>query len=149
MNKKISLLPQSIIFLLGIFVLFLLIKMPQLEGRAQGLNLLQIYSDPLILYVYAASLVFFVGLYKTVKLLGFLGQNHLPDAVSALKSIRLCAVALAVFILAAGVYISQSHHQDDDPAGFLGMCMLLIAINIAVYFLANRYEKQFLHKLQA
>lgn len=147
MKKNSNNLLQGLVALLGIFVLFLLIRMPMLEGRAKDLNLFQIYSDPFILYGYAAAIVFFVGLYKTFKLLGFIGQNDFDSAVSASKSIKYCAVALGIFIGAAAVYISQTHHKDDDPAGFIGMCMVLILINIGVYFLATKFEKRFLQKL--
>src|ERR1041385_2879286 len=83
---------QGVIVLIGIVALTVLIWVPQAEGRAANLDLLGIYSDPFILYGYAASSAFFVGLYKAFRLLGYIGQNKIfsPNSVASLKSIKYC-----------------------------------------------------------
>jgi hypothetical protein len=69
--KRISIVfLQAVIVLIGIVALVILIRFPLTEGRAANLDLFSIYSDPFILYGYAASIVFFVALYKAFKLLG-------------------------------------------------------------------------------
>src|SRR5688500_8121304 len=85
---------QTVIVLIGIVVLAVLIRLPLIEGRAANLDLLSVYSDPFILYGYAASIAFFVGLYKAFKLLGYIGQNKVfsSNSVGALKSIKYCAI---------------------------------------------------------
>ena len=73
---------------------------PRPEGRAKNLDLFSIYADPFILYGYAAASVpFFVALYKAFKLLGYIGQNRLfsPNAVKALKNIKYAAILLNYF----------------------------------------------------
>jgi Protein of unknown function (DUF3036). len=55
---------QAVVVLIGILALVILIRVPLTEGRATNLDLFSIYTDPFILYGYAASIAFFVALYK-------------------------------------------------------------------------------------
>ncbi len=142
--KKISILfLQSVLVLIAIVALIVLIRFPLSEGRAQNLDLFSIYSDPLILYVYAASIAFFVALYKAFRFLGFIRHDKLFSikSLKALTSIKYCAIVLSVLIAMAGIYIRIFHNRDDDPAGFLAMCILLIFINIAVATAMSVFEK--------
>ncbi|HEX7015833.1 MAG TPA: DUF2975 domain-containing protein [Cyclobacteriaceae bacterium] len=125
---------QVVVVLVAIVALIILIRFPQLEGRAQNLDLISIYSDPFILYGYAASTVFFVALYKAFKVLEYIRQNRLfsLDSVKNLRSIKYCAIILAVAIAMAGVYVRIFHADDDDPAGFIAMCIVATFISIAV-----------------
>lgn len=125
---------QVVVVLVAIVALIILIRFPQLEGRAQNMDLISIYSDPFILYGYAASIVFFVALYKAFKVLEYIRQNRLfsLDSVKNLRSIKYCAIILAVAIAMAGVYVRIFHADDDDPAGFIAMCIVATFISIAV-----------------
>ncbi|WP_228851791.1 DUF2975 domain-containing protein [Aegicerativicinus sediminis] len=125
---------QAVIALIGVLAIFALIRFPMLEGRAVNLNLWEIYSDPFILYAYVASIAFFVALYKAIKLLGYISSDKLfsVDAVKTLRTIRYCAIITGVLIVLAGIYIMIFHHEDDDPAGFMGMCILTTFISVAV-----------------
>ena len=117
---------QAVIVLISIVALAILVYFPQTEGRAANLDLISIYADPLILYGYAASIAFFIGLYKAFRLLGYIGQNKVfsSNSVEALKSIKYCAISLTISIVMAGIFIRIAHHKDDDPAGFLAMCIV-------------------------
>lgn len=134
MKKTPILFLQGVVALIGILALFLLIRFPLMEGRAQNLDLFSIYTDPFILYGYAASITFFIALYKAFRLLGYIAQEKLfsTNSIKTLRSIRYCAIASGILIVLAGVYIMIFHHKDDDPAGFLGMCILTTFICIAV-----------------
>lgn len=125
---------QAVIVLVGIVALAIMIRFPMLEGRAQNLDLVSIYSDPFILYGYASSIAFFVGLYKGIKLLGYVKQNRLfsRNSVRTLRSIKYCAIILSVLIAMAGLYVRIFHSNDDDPAGFLAMCIIATFISITV-----------------
>lgn len=116
---------QAVIMLMGVIALAVLIRFPLLEGRAQGLDLLSVYLDPFILYGYAASVAFFVALYKAFKVLGNIRHNRLfsIQSVRILRGMKRCAIILSILIAAAGLYIMIFHHKDDDPAGFLAMCI--------------------------
>jgi hypothetical protein len=134
---------QAVIVLIGIVALAILIRVPLTEGRATNLDLFSIYSDPFILYGYAASIAFFVALYKAFKLLGYIGQNKVfsSNAVKALKSIKYCAIVLSILIVAAGLYIKIFHSEEDDPAGFLAMCIVTTFASIVVATAAAIFEK--------
>ncbi|HEU0112350.1 MAG TPA: DUF2975 domain-containing protein, partial [Flavisolibacter sp.] len=108
-----------------------------------NLDLFSIYFDPLILYVYASSIAFFVALYKAFKLLGYIGQNKVfsSQSVKALKSIKYCAIILGILIVAAGIFIRIFHHKDDDPAGFIAICMVMTFATAVVATAAAIVEK--------
>jgi hypothetical protein len=129
--------------LIGILALAILVWFPLTEGRATNLDLLGIYSDPFILYGYAASTAFFVALYKAFKLLGYIGQNRVFSSysVKSLKSIKYCAIVLSILIVTAGLYIRIFHSKEDDPAGFLAICILTTFVSVAVATAAAIFEK--------
>lgn len=134
---------QAVIVLIGIVALALLLWFPSTEGRATNLDLFSIYSDPFILYGYATSIAFFVALYKTFKLLGYIGQNKVfsSNAVKALKSIKYCAIVVGVLIVLAGLYIRLFHHEEDDPAGFLAICIVTTFVSLVFTTAAAIFEK--------
>jgi hypothetical protein len=113
------------------------------EGAAANKDLLSIYLDPFILYGYAASIAFFVALYKAFKLLGYIGQNKVfsINSVRALRSIKHCAIVLGILIVMAGIYIRIFHAKDDDPAGFLAICIVTTFVSIVVACAAAIFEK--------
>ena len=142
--KKIStVFLQAVIVLIGIIALVILIVVPLIEGRATNLSLLEIYSDPFISYGYAASIPFFIAVFKAFKLLGFIGQNKAftPNAVSSLKSIKYCAIVLGILIVIAGVMIKLFHDKNDDPAGFLAICIVTTFVSIVIATAAGIFEK--------
>jgi hypothetical protein len=142
--KRISIIfLQAVIVLIGIVAVAILIQVPLTEGRAANLDLFSIYFDPLILYGYAASIAFFVALYKAFKLLGYIGQNEVfsLNSVRALKSIKYCAIALSILIVMAGLYIRIFHNKKDDPAGFLAICIVTTFVSIVVATAAAIFEK--------
>jgi hypothetical protein len=142
--KRIStIFLQAVIVLIGLMALAILIRFPLTEGRAENLDLLSIYSDPFILYGYVASIAFFIALYKAFKLLGYIGQNKIfsLDSVKTLRSIKYCAVIICILIILAGLYIRLFHHKDDDPAGFLAMCIVTTFVSFVIATAAAIFEK--------
>lgn len=142
--KRISIVfLQAVIVLIGIVALVILAWFPLTEGRATNLDLFSIYFDPFILYGYAASIAFFVALYKAFKLLGYIGQNKVfsSNSVKALKSLKYCAIVLSILIVAAGLFIRLTHNKEDDPAGFLAICIVSTFIAIVVATAAAIFER--------
>lgn len=142
--KRIStIFLQAVIVLIGIVALVILIWFPLTEGRATNLDLFSIYFDPFILYGYATSIAFFVALYKAFKLLAYIGQNKVfsSNSVKTLKSIKYCAVVLSILIVGAGLYIKIAHDKEDDPAGFLAICIVTTFVSIVVATAAAIFEK--------
>jgi len=143
MKKASILFLQGVILLIGIVAIVILIRFPSTEGRAQHLDIFSIYRDPFILYGYATSMPFFVALYNTLKLLRLIGQNNAfsLNAVMTLRSIKYCAIVLSILIVIAGVYIRIFHNKDDDPAGFLALCILTTFIILIVFTAVSVFEK--------
>jgi len=109
---------KVVILLIAIGVLAGLIWFPQTEGRAAHLDLISIYADPFILYIYLASTPFFVGLYYAFKLLHLIDahQAFSQAAVHTLKNMKLASLSLIGCIAVAELYIRFFAH-GDDPAG--------------------------------
>lgn len=135
---------KVVVVLLGIVAITMMIRLPLIEGRAENLDLFSIYFDPFILYGYASSIAFFVALYKVFKLLGYIGQNELfsLNSIRALRSIKNCAIILSILIVLAGLYIRIFHNKEDDPAGFLALCIAITFMAITVATVVAVLEKK-------
>jgi hypothetical protein len=118
MKKGSTLFLKFAICLIAIGVLVGMIRFPQTEGRARNLDLISIYTDPFIIYIYIGSIPFFVGLYQAFKLLNLIdaGKAFSQAAVNTLKNIKFASLALIGFITLALLYIRFFVH-GDDPAG--------------------------------
>ncbi|MFZ5390960.1 MAG: DUF2975 domain-containing protein [Patescibacteria group bacterium] len=143
MKKSSTIFLQIVIVALGILTLAIMIQFPLTEGRAVNLDLFSIYSDPFIIYGYAASIPFFVALYKAFKLLKYIGQNKVfsLNSVKALKTIKYCAITQGALIVLPILYIWTSHNKDDDPAGFIAIAILATFTCIVVATVAAVFEK--------
>lgn len=109
---------KSVLLVLGFIMLAWIIWFPTQEGRAKNLTLIQIYSDPLIIYGFAGTVPFFAGLYQAFQLLNLIDNNKAfsKEAVKRLKNIKYLSLALIVFIVLFLIYIRIFVHSDD-PAG--------------------------------
>ena len=139
MKRGSVLFLRAVILLVGVAVLVGLLWEPQVEGVNKNADLLTIYLDPFILYVYLGSLPFFFGLLQGFKLLGYVskGQACSPDAVTALRRIKYCALAVVGFIAGAEAYILLGPSDGDDRAGGVAMGVFtsfpcLVAMSAAV-----------------
>ncbi|MBL7697811.1 MAG: DUF2975 domain-containing protein [Chitinophagaceae bacterium] len=142
--KRISIVfLQAVIVLIGIVALAILIRLPLTEGRAADLDLISIYLDPFILYGYVTSIPFFVALYNAFRLLGYIAQKKIftSSAVKTLKNIKHCAIVISILIVAAGLYIRIFHNKEDDPAGFLAICIVTTFASVVVATAAAIFEK--------
>jgi hypothetical protein len=107
-----------VLLLFGAAVLAFMIWEPQVEGRNVNADIATIYlRDPFLVYLYVGSVPFFYGLYQAFRLLGFMdvGQAFTPEASSAARRIKLCALALIGFIVGGEAFILMS--ESDDHAG--------------------------------
>lgn len=133
---------QAVIVLIGIGALALLLWEPQTEGRNAHATLFEIYfKDPFLAYVYLASIPFFVGLYQTFKVLGYIGQNQAfsQATVKALRTIKYCAIAIIGFV-AVSVIFMMFADKDDRPAG-LFMRILILLPSIVIVSAAALFEQ--------
>jgi len=142
--KKIQILfLQFVVVLIGIVALAIMIRFPLTEGRAVNLDLLSIYADPFLVCGYLASSAFFIALYQAFKLLGYVGQNKAfsPNSLKVLRTIKYCAIVLGILIVMAGLYIRIFHAKDDDPAGFIALCVVTTFISIVIATASAVFER--------
>ncbi len=136
MKKGSTLFLKGVLLLIAIGVLAGMIRFPLTEGAAANKDLLTIYTNPFIMYVYLGSLPFFVGLYQAFKLLGFIeaGKAFSQGAVNTLKNIKFASLTLIGFIVLALILIRLMAQGEDDPAG---PTMLGIIVSFAVAVIAT------------
>lgn len=133
--KSAAIFLQTVIVLIGSGTLALMLWEPHIEGRNVNATLFDIYfKDPFLAYAYIASIPFFASLYQAFKLLGYAGQNKVFShaAVKALRSIKLCALAIVGFVTGGEIFIILS--ESDDRAGgvFMGLVIIFGSIVVAV-----------------
>lgn len=128
MKRGSTLFLKLVLIFIAIVTLVGMAWFPQSEGRAANLDLITIYTDPFIIYLYIASIPFFVGLYQAFKLLNFIDANQAfsQGAVNILKNMKFASLSLIGFIALALFYI-RFFAYGEDPAGptMLGICMAL------------------------
>ena len=126
---------QVVLVLIGIGTLALMLWEPHIEGRNAHATLFEIYfKDPFLALVYVGSIPFFVALFQAFRVLGYAGQDKIfsPAAVTALRTIKYCALATIGFVVVEEVIIMLSHGNDDAAGGvFIGVLITLGSIVIA------------------
>lgn len=125
---------RAVLVLIGIGALALLLWEPHLEGRNAHATLFEIYfKDPFLAYAYVASIPFFVGLYHGFKLLGYAGQDKQfsPLAVSSLRTIKYCAIALVGFVVVGEVIILSGPSDDHAGGVFMGVLITFVSVVVA------------------
>lgn len=144
MKRSSTLFLRFVICILAAGALIGMIWFPQVEGRASNLDLISIYKDPLIIYVYIASTPFFVGLYQAFKLLNLIDSEKAfsQAAVNRLRNMKYAALSLIGFILLAILFI-RFFANGDDPAGptMLGIIAMFAVAVIATA--ATVFQKLF------
>src|SRR5215211_3895344 len=116
MNRGSILFLKAVLVLIGVGALALMLWEPHIEGRNAHATLFEIYfNDPFLAYAYAASIAFFVALYQAFKVLGYARQRKIfsQASVSALRTIKFCAIALVALIAAPAAYLLIVRPGDD------------------------------------
>lgn len=141
MKRGSILFLRTVILLVGAGVMAFLLWEPQAEGVNVNADLMTIYFDPLVIYAYIGSLPFFYGLYQAFTLLGFVGRGQAfsPAAVTALRRIKYCALAVIGFIVGGEAYILLS--VSDDYAGAVAMGVLTSFVCVVIATAAAMFER--------
>jgi hypothetical protein len=134
MKRGSTLFLKVVLALIAIGAFAGMLWFPLTEGRAVNLDLVSIYTDPLIIYGYIASIPFFFGLFQAFTLLNLIDKNKAfsQDAVDTLKNMKIASLSLIGFI-AGGVLYIHFFAKGDDPAGptMLGFLISFSAVVIA------------------
>jgi len=134
MKRSSTLFLQVVIVLIGIGALALLLWEPHIEGRNAHATLVQIYfHDPFLAYAYIASIAFFAALYQAFKVLGYVREDKVfsQEAVRALRTIKICAIAIIGFVAGAEIFIMLSNSDDRAGGVFMGVLITFGAVVIA------------------
>ena len=144
MKNASTMFLQAVIVLIGIGAIALMLWEPHLEGRNVNASLVEIYfHDPFLAYAYFASIAFFIALYQAFKLLGYVGRNEvlwLPS-LKALRTIKLCGIALVGFVIGAEAYIVFAVRGEDDIAGGVAIGLFLIFGSVVIASAAAVFER--------
>lgn len=135
MKKLLITFLKLLILLFAIGILAGLIWFPQTEGRAVNLDILSIYTDPFIIYIYIGSIPFFVGLSQVFKLLTLIDTNQIysHNSVAILRYIKLASLCQIGFIALSIFYIGFFVHGDDNTGPIsLGIIMSIVVGTIAI-----------------
>jgi hypothetical protein len=142
MKRSSTIFLQIVIVLIGIGALALMLWEPHIEGRNAHATLFEIYfKDPFLAYAYIASISFFVALYQAFKVLGYAGQNKVfsQAAVKAMRTMKVCAIALIGFVAVGEIFIVLGH--SDDRAGGVFMGILIAFGSIVIATAAAMFER--------
>ncbi len=149
MKKTLTIFLQIVIVLIGIGAFVWMLWEPHLEGRNINATLYQIYfNDPFLVYAYASSIAFFTTLYQAFKLLGYIGQNQLfsPRSIKALRTIKYCAITLAVLVAAPVAYLFIIR-PGDDIAGGVAIGLFIIFVSVVSAAIAAIFEQTLQEKV--
>jgi hypothetical protein len=128
MKRRSTTFLQVVTVFVGIGVMALLLWEPHLEGRNAHATVTQVYfHDPFLAYVYVGSIPFFVALYETFRLLGWVGSPQGAFSNRAIRSVRVirnCA-KVTVGLILAGVVIMMFTGDERPPAAFMGLLVTL------------------------
>ena len=144
MKRSSTVFLQVVVVLIGIGALALMLWEPHIEGRNAHATVFEVYfKDPFLAYAYIASIPFFVALYQAFKVLGYAGQNKVfsPAAVKALRTIKVCAIAIIGFVAVSVVFMPFGDPDDDDGPQGVVMRILVTFGSIVVATAAAMFER--------
>ena len=142
MNRGLTIFLQGVTVILGVFMFVFLLWEPHLEGRNVDATLFEIYfRDPFLVYVYVASLSFFMALYQVFRALGYMRANKVFSlaTVKALRMIRYSALSLAAFAIGVEGYLFVVRRGEDDIAGGAVLIFFVMVISVATAFMAIKF----------
>ena len=142
MKRSSTAFLQIVIVLIGIGALALMLWEPHIEGRNAHATLFEIYfKDPFLAYAYIGSIPFFLALYQAFKVLGCIGQDKAfsQAAVKALRTIKVCAIAIIGFVAVGELFILLGN--SDDRAGGVFMGILITFGSVVIAAAATVFER--------
>lgn len=136
--KRETLFLKIVVILMGLPVLALCIfVVPKLANLAGKLFPDWAYIKSLVFIdLYATVIPFYFALYQTFKLLSYIDKNKAFSelSVTALKSIRNCAITISILYVAGMPLFYLMAEVDDAPGLILmGMVMIFASMVIAVF----------------
>ena len=133
MRPKSTIFLKSVLFLLAVSVSGGLIMFPRVL-LGSNLDSVHIYTSPLIIYIYLASIPFFIALVQAYQLLRFIEKNYVFSQISVekLRNIKYCA-SLITALLAGAIFYLQSANLEkyNTNLSIVGVIAMFTSIVIA------------------
>lgn len=142
MTRNSILFLQFIVVLIGMGTLVFMLYEPHLEGRNANATLVEIYfKDPFLAFAYLASVSYFMILFKSFKLLGYIGKGNAfsLESLKSIKVARSCALILLGFVVLGEIFIILN--ESDDRAGGVVMGILIAAGSVIFFALVTVLEQ--------
>ena len=149
MKKSSTVFLQIVIVLIGIGALALLLGEPHLEGVNANAGFFEVYLDPFVVYIYLASIPFFLALYQAFRVLGYVGQNMAfsQAVVGALRKIKYSAFITTGAIIATDVFLLVHARlypeigAVDGPEGAIMLGLVAAFISVVIGTAAVVFER--------
>lgn len=129
---------KAVILLLGMGALALCIfAVPSIVSFAAELYPEHAYLKALVMIdLYGAAVPFYIALYQTFRLLGYIDQNMAfsEASVQVLKNIKHCAVAISgIFVIGLPLFYLMAEKDDAPGIIVIGMILIFASLVIAVF----------------
>lgn len=149
MKKSSTMFLQGVIVLVGLAALTLLLWEPHLEGVNANAGFFEVYLDPFVVYIYLASVPFFVALHQAFRVLGYVRQHMTfsQAAVGALRKIKYCAFITAGAIIATDIFLLVHARlypeigAVDGPEGAVMLGLVAAFLSVVIGTAAAMFER--------
>ena len=140
--KRETLLLKAFVLLLTLPVLALCLFVLPVGLKDDG----GVGYQPIILGMYLSTIPFFIALYQTVRLLGYIETDKAfsLDSVNALKNIKYCALTIGSLYGVGMPYIFYVADKDDAP-GVVLLGFVIVFASFAIATAAAVFQKLVQH----
>jgi hypothetical protein len=128
---------RAALFLIGLGVIALCVSLPTMwKGGSEEYPVASNALFFIMIGLEITAIPFFIALWQTFKLLGYIDQNKAFSdlSVKALRNIKYCAIVIAVLYFGAVPFLFPIAEADDSPGLVLiGVVMACVPIVVAVF----------------
>lgn len=91
------------------------------------------YYRPIVLGLLVPAMPFFIALFQTLKLLGYIDKNKAfsEQSIRSIRIIKLCAVAISGIFAAGMPYIYYAADRDDAP-GVVAIALVIVFASFVI-----------------
>jgi hypothetical protein len=131
---------RAVIFFIGLVVMVLCIFVLPIGIRAELKG--DFDYGPILLGLYIPAIPFFIALYQSLKLLGFIDHNKTFSdlSVKALQIIKYCAFIICALFAAGMPYIFYIADRDDAP-GVAAIGFVIVGASLVIGVFSAVLEK--------
>jgi hypothetical protein len=138
MKKGSTLFLKGVIYAIGLGVLVMCIYVfPKIIGEFQIGG-----YDPILIGMYLPAIPFFIALYQSLKLLGYIDSNNAFSTLSAqaLRRIKYCGITISALYIIGMPFIFNVADKDDAP-GVVAIALIIIFASFVIATFAGVLQK--------